>query len=350
MKKIMKILLHIGAGIMLSVFIYRYGEAADSHLAEMTEVEKDVLPNRSDNDEVWNMTEDAENVIGEIEILEKSMYVEEEIASMDGWIVTKYLKYPYFTGGSKKVTDRINEQIFQTVMHENMAVEDWVTYIEMTYEITFEDEQYLSILLEGNVSRGGGYGEYSRGMNFDMESGELLSMEDICEWTLIQEAVKNATMAMDKFNAMSGYRGTSFESVALLEASRFALENVKNTIVPESLRSDFGKLIDEYVRFNEESRNNIMERMTPNYMYEDIGKSTQFLRNKDELISSQRSFYKREKEDIRDLLREYYSETANKGRAKTKLQQYTERYHKKNNPMYSDSSLFDNGFVNLMVQ
>lgn len=84
MKKRMKILLHIGAGIMLSVFIYRYGEAADSHLAEMTEVEKDVLLNRSNNDEVWNMTEDAENVIGEIEILEKSMYVEEEIASMDG--------------------------------------------------------------------------------------------------------------------------------------------------------------------------------------------------------------------------------------------------------------------------
>lgn len=166
----------------------------------------------------------------------------------------------------------------------------------------------------------------------------------------IQEAVENATMAMDKFNAMSGYRGTSFESVALLESSRFALENVKNTVVPERLRSDFGQLIDEYVRFNEESRNNIMERMTPNYMYEDIGKSTQFLRNKDELLSSQKSFYKREKEDVRDLLREYYSETSNKSKVKTKLQQYTERYHKKNNPMYSDSSLFDKGLVNLMVQ
>ncbi len=166
----------------------------------------------------------------------------------------------------------------------------------------------------------------------------------------IQEAVENATMAMDKFNAMSGYRGTSFESVALLESSRFALENVKNTLVPEGLRSDFGQLIDEYVRFNEESRNNIMERMTPDYMYEDIGKSTQFLRNKDELLSSQQSFYKREKEDIRDLLREYYSETSNKSKVKTKLQQYIERYHKKNNPMYSDSSLFDKGLVNLMVQ
>lgn len=179
------------------------------------------------------------------------------------------------------------------------------------------------------------------------ENTSVLS-EETC--SKIQEAVKSATMAMDKFNAMSGYRGTSFESVALLESSRFALENAKNTFVPEGLRSDFGQLIDEYVRFNEESRNNIMERMTPNYMYEDIGKNTQFLRNKDELLSSQKSFYKREKEDVRDLLREYYSETSNKSKVKTKLQQYTERYHKKNNPMYSDSGLFDKGLVNLMVQ
>lgn len=88
------------------------------------------------------------------------------------------------------MTDRINEQIFQTVMRENMAVEDWVTYIEMTYEITFKDEQYLSILLEGNVSSGGGYFEYSREMNFDMESGALLSLEGIYEWPLIQGAAK----------------------------------------------------------------------------------------------------------------------------------------------------------------
>lgn len=165
----------------------------------------------------------------------------------------------------------------------------------------------------------------------------------------IQKAVKSATSAMDAFNALSGYRGTSFESVALLEASRFALENVKNTIVPESLRSDFGQLINEYVRFNEESRNNIMERMTPDDMYEDIGKSTQFFRNKEDLLSSQRSFYKREKEDVRDLLREYYSETSNKDRARTKLHQYIERYQKKNNSMYADSSLFDKGLVYLMV-
>lgn len=33
--------------------------------------------------------------IDEIEILEKSMHVVEEIASMDGWTVRRDLKYPY---------------------------------------------------------------------------------------------------------------------------------------------------------------------------------------------------------------------------------------------------------------
>lgn len=165
----------------------------------------------------------------------------------------------------------------------------------------------------------------------------------------IRDGVKNATDAMDKLNALGGYRGTSFESVALLESSRFALENIKNTIVPENLRSGFGQLVEEYVRFNEEARDRIMERMTPEYMVEDIGKSTQYNRPKEELLSSQRSFYSREKEEIKAFLREYYSEASDKAKVKTKLQQYTERYHKKDNPMYADNRLFEKGFVSMML-
>lgn len=166
----------------------------------------------------------------------------------------------------------------------------------------------------------------------------------------ILDEVKSATNAMDRMNSMEGYRGTSFESVMLLESSRVALEKIKNTSVPEGLRSDFEQLIKEYVRFNEESREQIMEKMTPSYLVENIGESSQSYQYKDELLSSQRSFYSRAKEDVRDLLREYYSDKSNKDRVKTKLQQYTERYHKKNNPIYSDSSLFDKGLVYLMVQ
>lgn len=50
------------------------------------------------------------------------------------------------------------------------------------------------------------------------------------------------------------------------------------------------------------------------------------------------------------MLREYYSDKSNKDRVKTKLQQYIERYQKKNLSMYSDSGLFDKGLVYLMVE
>lgn len=179
------------------------------------------------------------------------------------------------------------------------------------------------------------------------ENADGLSGEDRAK---LFDEVKSATNAMNRLNALEGYRGTSFESVVLLESSRVALEKIKNTSVPESLRPGFEQLIQEYVHFNEASRDQIMEKMTPLYMTENIGKSSQYYRYKDELLSSQRSFYTRAKEDVRDLLREYYSETSDKARVKAKLQQYTERYHKKNNAMYSDNSLFDKGLVCLMVR
>ena len=179
------------------------------------------------------------------------------------------------------------------------------------------------------------------------ENADTLSEEARAK---IQEGVKNAVMAMDQLNAQSGYRGTSFASVALLESSRFALENVKNTLVPENLRPAFGQLIEEYVRFNEESRNNIMEKMTPAYIVEDIGKSTQHLTHKEELLASQQTFYEREKEEVRELLRAYYSDTSDKAKVTAKLQQYTERYYNNYHSMYLDSSLFDKGLASLMVQ
>ncbi len=179
------------------------------------------------------------------------------------------------------------------------------------------------------------------------ENADTLSEEARAK---IQEGVKNAVMAMDQLNAQSGCRGTSFASVALLESSRFALENVKNTLVPENLRPAFGQLIEEYVRFNEESRNNIMEKMTPAYIVEDIGKSTQHLTHKEELLASQQTFYEREKEEVRELLRAYYSDTSDKAKVTAKLQQYTERYYNNYHSMYLDSSLFDKGLASLMVQ
>lgn len=124
--------------LSMSAFIYIVGSNQQKWREDYDLNEELVNGESRPSSEVSEYLEETKStVIGEMEVLEKSMYVEEEIASMDGWVVTRDLKYPYFRGGDKKVIDRINEQIFQTIMRENMSVEDWVTYIEMTYDITF---------------------------------------------------------------------------------------------------------------------------------------------------------------------------------------------------------------------
>ena len=76
-KKIMNSLLHIGAGIMLSVFIYKCGEAADSPASEMTEAEKSVLSGRSGDDEVAGVCvepEESTRTVPEQGVLEEIPY------------------------------------------------------------------------------------------------------------------------------------------------------------------------------------------------------------------------------------------------------------------------------------
>lgn len=55
----------------------------------------------------------------------------------------------------------------------------------------------------------------------------------------IKEEIKYATGAIDSLNDQEGYRGTSFESVALLQASKSFLENLKDSMLPEEMRAGF---------------------------------------------------------------------------------------------------------------
>ena len=56
--------------------------------------------------------------------------------------------------------------------------------------------------------------------------------------------------AVDDLNAREGYRGTSFESVFLLSASKAGLNKTNKMYVPEQLQAGFSDMIDEYVHFN----------------------------------------------------------------------------------------------------
>ena len=124
---------------------------------------------------------------------------------------------------------------------------------------------------------------------------------------MIKAEIKNATGVIDVLNNQEGYRGTSFESVALLEASKSYLENLKSTMIPEELREVFQSMIDEYAYFNETSRDSLMQRMTPDYMVVGIGNNTVSYKYKNEIIQSEQSFYSRESKDISAKFADYYS-------------------------------------------
>lgn len=124
---------------------------------------------------------------------------------------------------------------------------------------------------------------------------------------MIKDEIKNATGAMDSLNDQEGYRGTSFESVALLQASKSYLENLKSIIIPEELRKGFQSMIDEYTYFNETSRDSLMQRMTPDYMVVGIGNNKVSYKYKNEIIQSEQSFYSKEGKDISSKFADYYS-------------------------------------------
>ena len=137
--------------------------------------------------------------------------------------------------------------------------------------------------------------------------GDIKEIPAEYEMQVIKDEIKNATGVIDSLNDQEGYRGTSFESVALLQASKSYLENLKSTIIPEELREGFQGMIDEYAHFNETSRNSLMKRMTPDYMVVGIGNNTVSYKYKNEIVQSEQNFYNKESKDISSKFANYYS-------------------------------------------
>ena len=129
-------------------------------------------------------------VIGNMEILEKSLQTTIEV---EGWsrVGTWDLKYPYFNGDQVVLLREINNQIYEWVRDKNMVDSEDVYYTELTYEITYMDERFVSILFEGEGGGSSYYG-YSHGMSFDLKTGELLSLTDFYEWPEWKDLMQNA--------------------------------------------------------------------------------------------------------------------------------------------------------------
>ena len=106
-----------------------------------------------------------------------------------------------------------------------------------------------------------------------------------------------------------------------MSASISALETLNDTVVPKEMQADFSKFIDEYAKFNEESRNRIMEKMTPDFVVVEFGETTKY-QYRDEILSKQYDFYNQEKSEIEGILKNYRQGNYSRENASAAMQNF----------------------------
>lgn len=164
----------------------------------------------------------------------------------------------------------------------------------------------------------------------------------------VKNEIKNATGVIDSLNDQQGYRGTSFESIALLQASKNYLENLKSTMLPEELRDGFQSMINEYTHFNETSRNSLMQRMTPDYMVVGIGNNTVSYKYKSEIIQSEQSFYNKESKDISSKFADYYSGKVSKEALMKDFRNYVTSFYNEHDSSVGNKAAINTNAENLL--
>lgn len=164
----------------------------------------------------------------------------------------------------------------------------------------------------------------------------------------IKDEIKNATGMVDSWNNQEGYRGTSFESVALLQASKSYLENLKDTMLPEELKDGFQSMINEYTYFNETARNSLMQRMTPDYMVVGIGNNNVSYKYKNEIIQSEKNFYDKESKDVSSKFSDYYSGRMNKEALMKDLRNYVASFYAEHDSSLGAKTLTNSNAENLL--
>lgn len=208
MKKIMQ----IATVLVLLVCIYCYNKTGrDFYFVQKSEKESSTVKNSTGTgNEI--IGEIRHTIVGDVEIIDKAFYAKDAVADMDliggtQLVTTWNMKYPYFRGDNLWFLKRVNDSIFEFVITKAFHGPREVDYdIEQTYEITYMDEHFLSVLFEGSTSEDMSYSSYSRGMNFDLKTEELLSLEDFYSWSEWEKLMEDA-MEQEKLSVqiLEGY-------------------------------------------------------------------------------------------------------------------------------------------------
>lgn len=115
------------------------------------------------------------------------------IIRIDNYNTDYNIEYPNIDVKSSEMQEIFNEQIYNAVFPESLSQYNECTrWTDITYEITFFDEQFLEIHFTGETAYSGSYMEFDRGMLFNLETGEIMSLSDFYSLSEIKKIIYDA--------------------------------------------------------------------------------------------------------------------------------------------------------------
>lgn len=143
------------------------------------------------------MEEEGENsgstsdVLKEMELNDVKIYP--AIIKINNYNTDYNIEYPNIDVSSSEMLEKFNEQIYNIVFPEKLSQYDKYTrWADITYEITFFNEQFLEIHFMGETAYIGSYAEFDKGMLLNLETGEIMSLSDFYSLSEIKEIIHDA--------------------------------------------------------------------------------------------------------------------------------------------------------------
>ena len=108
------------------------------------------------------------------------------------------LIYPFIVGLDSNDMTNINKMLYEAVIPKSYASNDYLEFfkfsslfenIEISYEITYMNDDLISVLYSGDLVRGGSYTDYDKAITIDMKRGKALSLKDFYEISELQKII-----------------------------------------------------------------------------------------------------------------------------------------------------------------
>lgn len=127
--------------------------------------------------------------------------IKKEILEIDGDVDRRHIEYPYLDSDNN-IAQLINEQIYDLIDRECLQDSEYAIYEEITYEAMGSDDQILSIHFTGYRSVAASYADFDMALNFDMDTGEILTLQSFYTLAEIRQLV-DAAMTDKKLSVVN---------------------------------------------------------------------------------------------------------------------------------------------------